>query len=221
MLLDGLQPLSSALLDAPISADEFETERERVASKQPRWRSVLQKAELRELAAACPGAKELIGVRKTCVAAQQGRRGPRMRVARCAAPNVSRPWLSPAPGRAQQPRQAPALTHRATFQHAGLLFGGVDDGSRSPGWLCGTAVGCIQRFSFRPCIVPRLIPIPRPQDQRHGSMHGRGDADATPGAKPETAPGCRCGLCSPPVLVAVRCTGARRDALGCGADRGL
>ena len=107
MLLDGLQPLSSALLDAPISADEFETERERVASKQPRWRSVLQKAELRELAAACPGAKELIGVRKTCVAAQQGRRGPRMRVARCAAPMLAGPGRCPLQGAPSSPAKRP------------------------------------------------------------------------------------------------------------------
>ena len=32
-----------------------------------RWRSVLQKAELKELAASCPGAAQVVSVRKTCV----------------------------------------------------------------------------------------------------------------------------------------------------------
>ena len=34
---------------------------------QPRWASLLQPPELRELKAACPGAKNLIAFRKQCV----------------------------------------------------------------------------------------------------------------------------------------------------------
>ena len=69
MLLDSLtlSPLSSGLLDAPISSEEFKTEKERIANDDTRWRSVLQKAELRKLAASCPGAAQVISVRKTCV----------------------------------------------------------------------------------------------------------------------------------------------------------
>jgi hypothetical protein len=69
MLLDGLSlpPLSSGLLDAPISSEEFKTEEERIANDDTRWRSILQKAELKELAASCPGAAQVISVRKTCV----------------------------------------------------------------------------------------------------------------------------------------------------------
>ena len=74
MLLDGLTlpPLSSGLLDAPISSEEFKMEKQRIARHafgfhDTRWRSVLQKAELKDLAASCPGAAQVVSVRKTCV----------------------------------------------------------------------------------------------------------------------------------------------------------
>lgn len=67
MVLEGLSRFEGALLDAAISEEEFETERGRLASERPRWPSILQKAQLAELAADCPGAGRLISFRKTCV----------------------------------------------------------------------------------------------------------------------------------------------------------
>lgn len=67
MVLDGLLPIADALLDAPLSPDEFATERERIASDKPRWQSILQKKELKQLAEVCPGADAVIAFRKTCV----------------------------------------------------------------------------------------------------------------------------------------------------------
>ena len=67
MVLDGLLPVADALLDVPFADDEFVTERERRESEKARWPSLLQKAELKELAAVCPGAQKLISMRKTCV----------------------------------------------------------------------------------------------------------------------------------------------------------
>ena len=50
-----------------LDAGEFQTEKQRQASGQPRWASLLQKAELEQLADACPGAASLDGIRKACV----------------------------------------------------------------------------------------------------------------------------------------------------------
>ena len=65
--LDGLLPLRDFLLDAPIGASEFESERQRLRSGKPRWNSLLQHRELQQLQEVCPGAKELIAWRKACV----------------------------------------------------------------------------------------------------------------------------------------------------------
>ena len=65
--LDGLLPIRDFLLDAPVGVAEFASERERLASGKPRWRSLLQHKELHALADACPGAAGLIAWRKACV----------------------------------------------------------------------------------------------------------------------------------------------------------
>jgi len=65
--LDGLLPIRDLLIDAAIGTSEFASERARLASGRPRWRSQLQGAQLRELEGVCPGAKQLIGWRKACV----------------------------------------------------------------------------------------------------------------------------------------------------------
>ena len=65
--LDGLLPIRDLIVDAPVGASEFESERERLKTGRPRWLSLLQHAEVQELAAVCPGAKELISWRKACV----------------------------------------------------------------------------------------------------------------------------------------------------------
>ena len=65
--LDGLLPLQDALLDRPLSAAEFDSERERKATGRPRWRSLLQPESLRKLRSICPGAAKLVGFRHACV----------------------------------------------------------------------------------------------------------------------------------------------------------
>ena len=65
--LDGLLPIADRLLDAPIGASEFASEKARLASGRPRWRSLLQAKELAQLADVCPGAKNLLAQRKACV----------------------------------------------------------------------------------------------------------------------------------------------------------
>ena len=67
LTLDGLLPLADALIDRPLPLDEFVSEAQRTKSRQPRWPSLLQQAELRQLASSCPGAKQLIAFRKQCV----------------------------------------------------------------------------------------------------------------------------------------------------------
>ena len=67
LLLEGLLPLTDTLVDRPLPPREFETEKQRQQSRQPRWASLLQPPELRDLKAACPGAKNLIAFRKQCV----------------------------------------------------------------------------------------------------------------------------------------------------------
>ncbi|KAL3919280.1 MAG: hypothetical protein SGPRY_005689 [Prymnesium sp.] len=61
--LQGLLPLRDYLLDRPLSSAEFDSENERKASGKPRWRSLLQKRQLRQLTAACPGAAKFIDLR--------------------------------------------------------------------------------------------------------------------------------------------------------------
>ena len=65
--LDGLLPLTDTLLDRPLPLHEFVSEAQREKSRKPRWPSLLQQAELRELAPSCPGAKQLVAFRKQCV----------------------------------------------------------------------------------------------------------------------------------------------------------
>jgi len=65
--LDGLIPLGDFLIDRPLQHQEFLTETRRLASKRPRWPSLLQNLELQQLAADCPGARNLIAFRKQCV----------------------------------------------------------------------------------------------------------------------------------------------------------
>jgi len=65
--LEGLLPVQDFLFDRPLAADEFATEAQRLKTRRPRWHSLLQKATLKELASACPGAGEYIGFRKACV----------------------------------------------------------------------------------------------------------------------------------------------------------
>jgi hypothetical protein len=65
--LDGLLPARDFLFDRPLSAEEFASEAGRLKARRPRWHSLLQRATLKELAAACPGAAEYIGFRKACV----------------------------------------------------------------------------------------------------------------------------------------------------------
>ena len=65
--LDGLLPIRDLILDAPIGEGEFASERQRLASGRPRWLSLLQAPEVRELQKVCPGARELIPFRKACV----------------------------------------------------------------------------------------------------------------------------------------------------------
>ena len=65
--LDGLLPIRDLILDAPIGEGEFASERQRLASDRPRWLSLLQAPEVRELQKVCPGARELIPFRKACV----------------------------------------------------------------------------------------------------------------------------------------------------------
>ena len=65
--LDGLIPIRDLLVDAPIGAAEFASEQARLASGRPRWRSLLQSKQLRELEDVCPGAKTLLMQRKACV----------------------------------------------------------------------------------------------------------------------------------------------------------
>ena len=67
LTLDGLLPLADALIDRPLPLDEFVSEAQRTKSRKPRWPSLLQQAELRQLASSCPGAKQLIAFRKQCV----------------------------------------------------------------------------------------------------------------------------------------------------------
>ena len=67
LTLDGLLPLADELIDRPLPPHEFASEAQRTQSRQPRWPSLLQKAELRQLASSCPGAKQLIAFRKQCV----------------------------------------------------------------------------------------------------------------------------------------------------------
>ena len=65
--LDGLLPLTDSLIDRPLPLHEFVSEAQRQKSRQPRWPSLLQQAELRQLSSSCPGAKELVAFRKQCV----------------------------------------------------------------------------------------------------------------------------------------------------------
>ena len=67
LTLDGLLPLADALIDRPLPLHEFVSEAQRQKSRQPRWPSLLQQAELRQLASSCPGAKQLVAFRKQCV----------------------------------------------------------------------------------------------------------------------------------------------------------
>ena len=66
-LLEGLLPIRDFLLDAPIGVSEFESEARRLKSGRPRWKSLLQGAQLKQLASVCPGARTLIEQRKACV----------------------------------------------------------------------------------------------------------------------------------------------------------
>ena len=65
--LEGLIPIRDLLIDAPVGVSEFASEKLRLASGRPRWRSLLQARELEALADDCPGAKTLIAQRKACV----------------------------------------------------------------------------------------------------------------------------------------------------------
>ena len=65
--LDGLLPLQEMLVDRPLPQVEFRFERLRLKSRQPRWPSLLQEAELHELASVCPGAHQLKAFRMQCV----------------------------------------------------------------------------------------------------------------------------------------------------------
>ena len=65
--LDGLLPIRDMLLDAPIGESEFASEKERLKSGPPRWKSLLDSKALHQLEGACPGAKQLIAWRKACV----------------------------------------------------------------------------------------------------------------------------------------------------------
>ena len=65
--LQGLLPVRDWLVDRPLSGAEFDMEERRKASRRPRWASLLQRARLRELKAACPGAGSLIAFRLACV----------------------------------------------------------------------------------------------------------------------------------------------------------
>ncbi len=67
LVLDGLLPARDFLIDAPLDAAEFASERRRKATRRPRWHSLLQPSTLRALEGACPGAKDLIADRKACV----------------------------------------------------------------------------------------------------------------------------------------------------------
>ena len=67
LTLDGLLPLADELIDRPLPPHEFASEAQRTQSRKPRWPSLLQQAELRQLASSCPGAKQLIAFRKQCV----------------------------------------------------------------------------------------------------------------------------------------------------------
>ena len=65
--LDGLLPIRDLLIDAPVGVSEFGSEKLRLESHKPRWHSLLQRKELRELEDVCPGAKEVIKQRMACV----------------------------------------------------------------------------------------------------------------------------------------------------------
>ena len=65
--LGGLLPIRDMLIDAPIGASEFASEKARLASGRPRWKSLLQYPEVALLREACPGAVDLIPQRKACV----------------------------------------------------------------------------------------------------------------------------------------------------------
>ena len=65
--LDGLLPLADMLIDRPLPKKEFNFEKQRLKSRQPRWPSLLQGRELAQLRDVCPGASRLIEFRKQCV----------------------------------------------------------------------------------------------------------------------------------------------------------
>ena len=69
--LDGLisedLAVRDLMVDAPVGVSEFASEKLRLASGRPRWLSLLQPAQLKRLAASCPGAATLIAQRKACV----------------------------------------------------------------------------------------------------------------------------------------------------------
>jgi len=65
--LEGLLPAKDFLIDRPLSGEEFESEAQRIASKRPRWPSLLQRRELQHLAGECPGAGGLLAFRLACV----------------------------------------------------------------------------------------------------------------------------------------------------------
>jgi len=65
--LDGLLPIRDILIDAPIGVSEFASEAKRLASGKPRWKSLLQREQLRSLMDACPGAKDFLQQRMACV----------------------------------------------------------------------------------------------------------------------------------------------------------
>ena len=65
--LGGLLPARDFLLDAPLDFDEFRLETKRLASRKPRWRSMLRGKVLKKLEGVCPGAAEFDFERKACI----------------------------------------------------------------------------------------------------------------------------------------------------------
>ena len=70
-MLEGMWTSASLreglLVDAVLPPGEMRSEAMLRESKKGRWRSVLQRKALEELAPYCPGAKSLVAFRKTCV----------------------------------------------------------------------------------------------------------------------------------------------------------
>ena len=63
---DG-RPSFDHILDSPVGVSEFESEKLRLDSKRPRWKSLLQGAVLHKLRDVCPGTKDFTEQRKACV----------------------------------------------------------------------------------------------------------------------------------------------------------